>query len=392
MRRTSFSIASLLSLLSLVGTGCSSSSSEEPAANATVPPFAEAPGAAANPSVMDTSGTGNETPADPAVAQPDPSPASGEGTPAVSGLEPGTSAGAAAGETPGAAEMPPAEMPPAIEPPPAQPDPAQPAPMTPASPAFPPSAGCGKANPPQGAGALTIRGAQAQYVVTLPANYDPNTPVPLIFGFHGRGRTHVQFQTIDASNIQTELGSRAVMVYPKSQGGDGWNFAAEVPPSVEFFEALYPQTLNNYCIDTSRIFLVGHSSGAYFTEILACRFGERFRGIGAVAGNLQEMNCSDARFAALLVHGTTDTVVSFAGGMQARDYYENRNGCDNSSVPGAVSPCIAYQNCDAGLPVQWCQHTEPTYTDANTGRPTNHGWPSFASRAISQFFFSLPPR
>jgi len=275
---------------------------------------------------------------------------------------------------------------------PMQQEPVQQEPVPPASAAFPPSAGCGKANPPQGAGALTIRGAQAQYVVTLPANYDPNTPVPLIFGFHGRGRTHVQFQTVDASNIQTELGSRAVMVYPKSQGGDGWNFAAEVPPSVEFFEALYPQTLNNYCIDTSRIFLVGHSSGAYFTEILACRFGERFRGIGAVAGNLQEMNCSDARFAALLVHGTMDSVVSFAGGMQARDYYEGRNGCDNSSVPGAVSPCIQYQDCDAGLPVQWCQHTEPTYTDANTGRPTNHGWPSFASRAISQFLFSLPPR
>jgi poly(3-hydroxybutyrate) depolymerase len=382
MRR---SFCSLVSLLSLLGTACSSSSSDDPA-SATVPPFGEPPAAAAsNTGSNSGSELGDALPAAPGV-QTNPTPASGEGTPAVSGLEPGAPAGAAAEAAPA---TPPAEM----SPTPAM-EPAMTAPMQqePTTPAFPPSAGCGKANPPQGAGALTIRGAQAQYVVTLPPNYDPNTPVPLIFGFHGRGRTHVQFQTVDASNIQTELGSRAVMVYPKSQGGDGWNFAAEVPPSVEFFEALYPQTLNNYCIDTSRIFLVGHSSGAYFTEILACRFGERFRGIGAVAGNLQEMNCSDARFAALLVHGTMDTVVSFAGGMQARDYYESRNGCDNSTVAGAVAPCIAYQNCDAGLPVQWCQHTEPTYTDANTGRPTNHGWPSFASRAISQFLFSLPPR
>ena len=389
MRRNFCSFASLLLL---VGPACSSSSSDEPAASATVPPFGETPQQAVTPAGADTGSEMSNAPPAATAAQTAPTPPAGEGTPAVSGLEPATPAGAAAGETP----APPAEMPPtpAMDPTTPEPmqDPSQQNPMPPVSPAFPPSAGCGKANPPQGAGALTIRGAQAQYVVTLPANYDPNTPVPLIFGFHGRGRTHVQFQTVDASNIQTELGSRAVMVYPKSQGGDGWNFAAEVPPSVEFFEALYPQTLNNYCIDTSRVFLVGHSSGAYFTEILACRFGERFRGIGAVAGNLQEMNCSDARFAALLVHGTTDTVVSFAGGMQARDYYEGRNGCDNSSVPGAVSPCIAYQNCDAGLPVQWCQHTEPTYTDANTGRPTNHGWPSFASRAISQFFFSLPPR
>jgi len=382
MRRTFCSIASLLSL---VGIACSSS--DEPAASATVQPFGERSAPAASPTGSEMS---NTPPAAPDV-QASPTPASAEGTPAVSGLGPTTPpASAAAGETPAA--TPPAEMTPTPMTDPMQQEPVQQEPVPPASAAFPPSAGCGKANPPQGAGALTIRGAQAQYVVTLPANYDPNTPVPLIFGFHGRGRTHVQFQTVDASNIQTELGSRAVMVYPKTQGGDGWNFAAEVPPSVEFFEALYPQTLNNYCIDTSRIFLVGHSSGAYFTEILACRFGERFRGIGAVAGNLQEMNCSDARFAALLVHGTMDSVVSFAGGMQARDYYEGRNGCDNSSVPGAVSPCIQYQDCDAGLPVQWCQHTEPTYTDANTGRPTNHGWPSFASRAISQFLFSLPPR
>ena len=381
-----FRSASLL--LPLVVTACSSA--DEPGASPSVPAFGERPQATVTPD----GNAPNTAPSNPAPAaagaQTNPTPASGEGTPAVSGLGPSTPAGASGGETPAA---PPAEIPaPSATMDPMMADPAQQDPVTPANPAFPPSAGCGKANPPQGAGALTIRGAQAQYVVTLPPNYDPNTPTPLIFGFHGRGRTHVQFQTVDASKIQTELGSRAVMVYPKSQGGDGWNFAAEVPPSVEFFEALYPQTLSNYCIDTSRIFLVGHSSGAYFTEILACRFGERFRGIGAVAGNLQEMNCSDARFAALLVHGTMDSVVSFAGGMQARDYYESRNGCDNSSVPGAIAPCVAYQNCDAGLPVQWCQHTEPTYTDTNTGRPTNHGWPSFASQAISQFFFSLPPR
>jgi len=266
--------------------------------------------------------------------------------------------------------------------------PAEPVPL----PSFPPSAGCGRANPAQGAAALTIRGAQASYLVTLPPNYDPNTPTPLIFGFHGRGRTHLEFQTVDASQIQTELGSRAVMVYLKSQGGNGWNNPAEVAPSVEFFEALYPQMLANYCVDTAQIFLVGHSSGAMFSEILACRFGERFRGIGAIAGRQEETNCAAGRVAALLIHGTTDTVVPFVDGTTAREFYLSRNGCESGSTPGAVSPCVSYQGCDPGLPVQWCQHTEPTYTDAATGRTTNHGWPSFASRAISNFFFSLPPR
>src|SRR5690606_2568040 len=107
-------------------------------------------------------------------------------------------------------------------------------PGAPAPPEPPPatvSAGCGTPNPPVGAGSLTIRGAQADYVITLPDGYSPDVPTPLAFGFHGRNQTHVQFQTQDASGIQTELGSRYIMVYPKSQGGPGWNFDTEVPPN-----------------------------------------------------------------------------------------------------------------------------------------------------------------
>lgn len=245
------------------------------------------------------------------------------------------------------------------------------------------SAGCGKAGPPEGELSLSLNGVNAAYTVTLPDNYDPAVPVPLVFGFHGRNQTHIQFRTQDASNIETELGSRAVMAYLKSQGGPGWNFAEEVEPNVAFFEALYPQMLDNYCIDTSRVFAVGHSSGGYFSNILACRFGDRLRGIASIAGQTQEFQCV-GRVAALIIHGVRDSVVSFAGGQMSRDTYLATNGCTQTSVPTAVSPCIEYQGCAEGLPVQWCEHNEPTYQD------TNHGWPSFASRAAGQFLFALP--
>jgi hypothetical protein len=45
---------------------------------------------------------------------------------------------------------------------------------------------------------------------------------------------------------------------------------------------------------------------------------------------------------------------------------------------------VTYQGCEAGLPIAWCEHDEPTYDD------TNHGWPSFASHTIAQLLFSLP--
>jgi polyhydroxybutyrate depolymerase len=251
-----------------------------------------------------------------------------------------------------------------------------------------PSGGCGSQNPPRGAGSLTIRGIQADYFVTLPNGYSPDSPVPLVFGFHGRNRTHIQFQTVDASGIQTELGSRAIMVYMKSQGGPGWNFDAEVPPSIEFFDELYPLMLETYCVDTSSVFAVGHSSGGYFSIILACRYGSLLRGIGSIAGARQETTCTDQRVAGMFIHGATDTVVANAGGRLARDQLIARNGCQMSTTLGAVSPCVAYDGCAPGFPVQWCEHQEPEYFD--NGVATNHGWPSFASRAVNQFFQSLP--
>lgn len=84
------------------------------------------------------------------------------------------------------------------------------------------TAGRGNTNSPTRALTVTLNGVNTDYVLTLPQNYNSGVPTPLIFGFHGRGQTHVQFQTQDASGIRTELGSQAIMVYVKShQVGNG---------------------------------------------------------------------------------------------------------------------------------------------------------------------------
>lgn len=343
----------------------------------------DAPASGAQPFVGGIGGASAGSPAPPGTGEapiPAAAGASAEGAPNGVSLDPGAPVGSAAGGSApgsdagaGTNQASSDASPPISEPPLAGPQ---------------PTTGCGKANPPQGAASLTIRGAQADYVVTLPAGYSPDTPAPLVFAFHGRNRTHVELQTVDAGGIQTELGSRAIMVYMKSQGGPGWNFAEEVPPSVEFFDALQPQIFDSYCVDTSKVYAVGHSSGGYFSIILACRHGDLFRGIGSVAGALQETSCTGDRVAGMFIHGANDTVVANSGGRAARDLAITTNGCQNATVPGAVAPCVAYQGCAEGYPVEWCEHGEPTYLENNM--PTNHGWPSFASRAINQFFLSLP--
>jgi polyhydroxybutyrate depolymerase len=248
-----------------------------------------------------------------------------------------------------------------------------------------PSAGCDPANPEpaQGLASLMIRGLAAEYLLTLPEGYDGSQALPLIFAFHGRARTYQQFEQVDASGLQSELGSRAILVYPQAQGGEGWTNEGELEPSLEFFDSLYAQLLANYCVDRSHVFAVGHSSGGFFSHSLACRYGERLRGIGVVAGTLLESECS-GYVAAVMIHGVRDSVVDFSRGASARDFLLTRNGCTPDTLPGPDGPCVTYQGCEPGLPIAWCEHDEPTYDD------TNHGWPSFASHTIADFLFSLP--
>jgi poly(3-hydroxybutyrate) depolymerase len=244
------------------------------------------------------------------------------------------------------------------------------------------SRGCGKPNPAQGKLARALGGIRGKYLLTLPPGYDANTPFPLVFAFHGRDRSHLLMHEVDAPDLQPELGGKAVLVYVKSQG-DGWDWPRELAPSLQFFEALFPRLLDEYCIDTARVFAVGHSSGGYFANIVACRHGEDLRGVALVAGAAEEQVACGAPVAALIIHGVRDRVVPVSRGWSEREHYLARNRCSGQSTRGAEPECTEYTGCAAGLPVVWCEHEEPTERD------TNHGWPSFASRAIARFVEGL---
>jgi polyhydroxybutyrate depolymerase len=243
------------------------------------------------------------------------------------------------------------------------------------------SRGCGATNPPRGVQTLALGGRTGEYVVSLPSSYDPAAALPLIFAFHGRGRWRVDLGHSDWSGFEQALAERALIVYPRSQG-EGWDRPSELAPSLELFDALFARVLEGYCVDSARVFAVGHSSGGYFANILGCRRGSALRGVALVAAAAEEQIGCAAPMAALVIHGREDTLVPPSRGWSERDYYLFRNGCGRQSVPGAIAECVDYRGCAPELPVTWCEHGEPEYDG------TNHGWPSFASRAVAHFVAS----
>lgn len=257
------------------------------------------------------------------------------------------------------------------------------------------SPGCGNPTPPSGALQLEVDGQVGEYIVSLPAGYDPEVPYPLGFAFHGRNRTGPQCQAGDCAGFQAAMGDEAVLIYMTSMGGTGWEGDGERELNVAFFEQVLAEVTGQACVDESTIFAAGTSSGAHFTNILGCRFGDRLAAFSPVAGRLPEFEGCVGRAAALLIHGYADTAVPIANGEVARDFWRDRNGCAaDTDVPlpdvrSAVETtpeshaCAAYQGCDGGLPVVWCEHSEGGY-DGST-----HGWPLFAGDAIWEFVQAL---
>ncbi|MBC8067313.1 MAG: hypothetical protein IAG13_03185 [Deltaproteobacteria bacterium] len=250
------------------------------------------------------------------------------------------------------------------------------------------SAGCGT---PASAGVtkvtIDIEGTEREYLLVVPEGYDPAVPLPLVFGWHGRGGTpefaHVYF------GIEAAAAGGALFIYPQglpieSMGGEsGWDLAP-AGIDVAFFDGMLAATQSSLCVDVDRVFSTGHSFGGYMSTALGCFRASALRAIGSVAGGPAFGECEpDERVAALLVHGSLDEIVPLEQGVLARDQQVQRNGCGATSVPHDPEPCVARDDCMPGYDVRWCEHA---IADLQ-----GHTWPDFAPGAIWGFFASQTP-
>lgn len=250
-----------------------------------------------------------------------------------------------------------------------------------------PSAGCGNSTPPSG----VIGAGDGRYTVSLPEAYDPNRPYRLGFAFHGYGRTSEEAQSVDLQGVQSQLGSDSILVYMKSVG-PGWEQAGSLDPNLGNFESVLDRTLAEACVDQSRIFVTGHSSGAGFANILGCRYGDVLQAVAPVGGAVLERQGCIGTPAAIVVHGVDDNFTN--NGESSRDFWAGRSECSEPSTdlqaleariraaraassddPENIE-CIAYQGCLPGSTVTWCVHGQDGYDDST------HGWPTRGGQVI----------
>jgi polyhydroxybutyrate depolymerase len=249
------------------------------------------------------------------------------------------------------------------------------------------SAGCGRA------AGIPANPAVPNTIVTFPPNYNGSTPLPLVFAFHGAGRTNTDMRTVDARTNGSVLENTYVLAYVKS-AGNAWDLATDYPR----FEAVLDQMLSQFCIDTDHLFAFGHSSGAQF---IAQMLGDsrtretRFAAVAPVSSS-RFNNPNWAPVPTLLIHGLKDAErPNDSNGAIDITQYTDSNQCTGGTQPlnvpscnslaGGVAVnagCVQYAGCAA--PTLFCNHNDPNYIE--NGNPTNHGWPCFATSQIFAFF------
>lgn len=179
--------------------------------------------------------------------------------------------------------------------------------------------------PPGFSSITTADGRVRSYLVSDLSNGEPAPLLFVLHGFGGNAQAMSSFTNIEDSLDEYDLD--AVVVYPSGTGAEqglpqSWNAGTCCPfatfdlvDDVAFFDELIASLIAQYEIDTTRVWVVGHSNGGMMAYRLACELSTRVTAIGVAAGALVIDTCAPARpVSALHVHGELDTVVPLAGG------------------------------------------------------------------------------
>ena len=250
-----------------------------------------------------------------------------------------------------------------------------------------PSAGCGKASPQTGSSGSPLTISGHQYYVKLPANYNASNPYKVMIMFPP---TNNPITWSEQSAGYEQAAPDAIRVYTlEANVSSGWQ-----PNETSFFKPFYDDITGRYCIDKSRVFAAGESSGGEFAAFVGCEYGDLVRGVAPGAPKMTSWKIDPAAHTckgnptAIVIWSEKDNVLTQPAGPAFRDFYRTRNMCQTTStaVQGytdALSNCKMFDGCQAGSDTYYCMHMDPNYSN------TYHGWAGFAAKMTWGVFSKL---
>jgi polyhydroxybutyrate depolymerase len=186
-----------------------------------------------------------------------------------------------------------------------------------------------------------VVGGDRQVTVHVSKSQDEAQPAPLLIVLHGygsTGRDHERYFHLDDAAERRGM----ITAYPDgtkdSTGSQFWN-ATDACCDIQrsgvddstYLAAVVAAIKAQVAVDPKRVYVIGHSNGAFMSYRMACDHADVVAAIVSLAGATfaHPADCRPAAAVSVLeIHGTADEAIAFDGG--------------NVSLPGSTKPMPRY--------------------------------------------------
>ena len=223
---------------------------------------------------------------------------------------------------------------------------------------------------------VTAKQAPRNYYVWLPSDYDSHHAYPTVFVGPGCGSNGMQ-----GIQIQTASGNKAIVIGldPSTnvdpEGRQCFDSQSNPNPEIPYVEQTVAKVEAAFCVDKSRLFIEGFSSGSWLSYLMGCVDGGPgglFKAQGNASGEDQGWNGKADSFTCkgptpwMAGHNNPDGNNGYPGG---RDHEILMNGCTmppatmpydagpmvKANKAGVTVSCVQYMGCKA--PTIFCTTT-----------------------------------
>ncbi len=208
---------------------------------------------------------------------------------------------------------------------------------------------------------LVFEGKTRTYTLHVPAMHSVKTPMPLAVLLHPAFLSGDRMQRLTGFNrIADQYGY--IVAYPDGvrrvwnleSESDGRPLGGSRANDAGFIHALIDDLQQRYPIDPTRIYIAGASAGSMLTHRLVTqspRFAAAATVMGTFPQKLLTQDASQRPIPMLIIHGTDDRIVPYAGGnvnlgpgasinlLSAPDtatHYAARNLCERPTKPATL--------------------------------------------------------
>jgi poly(3-hydroxybutyrate) depolymerase len=268
------------------------------------------------------------------------------------------------------------------------------------------SAGCGKApgisSSQYNNGShitITAGGMQRRYILNVPTNYDSTHPYRLVIAYHELNGNDDEMYRNQYYHLLNLANNSTIFVAPNGQqngasctqaSGCGWPNPNNT--DLQLADAVVAQIEQNFCVDTTRIFVTGWSYGGSMSYKTSCERPQGgtaswyVRGAAVYSGAQLSGTCTPSKSVAYYAsHGVGDTVLSYDTGLGLFRNFATANGCTYvtpTRVTSGNHVCTVLAGCKTGYPTEFCSfnggHT-PDPSDGGTSWEYQTVW-SFLSQ------------